>query len=246
MEGAIGIHREVGAGLDRPDRRRGGGAEHERLDLISSGPVGRAAALHQQQVGGLGQGAAGGAALGGGGHGDQCRRGGSGTRDQGGRGLSRRRSSAITTTPSPAVALMQRRQGLHGADTAGRGWFRGAAVLQLGLAQEDHPLRPAAAAALGRQLGQHSRIGSGHRRQGSAAELLPAPSQECAGWGSAGGWDQSRASPSSRAARSAASLMPRPWRRCCAGSADALAWASSAMACSTSSALVWLPSSSTP
>ena len=77
----------------------------------------------------------------------------------------------------------QRGQSLHRTDGPDWGRFRGAAVLQLGLAKEDHPLRPAAAAALGRQLGQHSRIGSGHRRQGSAAELLPAPSQECAGWG---------------------------------------------------------------
>ncbi|WP_341886370.1 hypothetical protein [Synechococcus sp. UW140] len=75
----------------------------------------------------------------------------------------------------------QRRQGVHCLEPTRRRWFRGAAVLQLGLAQEDHPLRPAAAAAPGRQLGQHGRIGGGHRRQGSAAELLPGPSQECAG-----------------------------------------------------------------
>lgn len=79
--------------------------------------------------------------------------------------------------PIASGGTEQRRQGLHCGDAAGWGWFRAAAVLQLGLAQEDQPPGPGLAAALSRQGRQHSRIGSGHRQQDGAPELLPGPSR---------------------------------------------------------------------
>ena len=80
--------------------------------------------------------------------------------------------------PIGSGSTEQRRQGVHRGDAAGWGWLRAAAVLELGLAQEDQPPGPGLAAALSRQGRQHGRIGSSHRQQqGSAPELLPGPGQ---------------------------------------------------------------------